>query len=69
MRVEAHGVATNGLPSIQTLEQDVKPPVFRRWTSLTLEGDAYKKFGSLVAWRVTLLADDKPLCEEKSFLW
>ena len=69
MRVEAHGVATNGLPSVKTLEADVKPPLFRRWTTLTLDGDAYKQFGSLVAWRVSLLADDKLLCEEKSFLW
>ena len=54
MRVEARGVAGDGKPSLQTLEQDVKPPLFRRWTMLTLDGDTYKKFGSLVAWRVTL---------------
>jgi hypothetical protein len=69
MRVELRGVAPNGNPTQQTLEQEVKPPLFRRWTSLPLGGDDYKKFGVLVAWRVTLWADDRQLCEEKSFLW
>ena len=69
IRAELRGVSTNGTPSLQTLQQDVKPAFFRRWTSLTLDGEDYKQFGSLVAWRVTLLADDQKLCEQKSFLW
>ena len=69
IRAELRGVAADGTPAAKTLEQDVKPPLFRRWTSLTLGGGDLKKFGTLVAWRVTLLADDRELCEQKSFLW
>lgn len=42
---------------------------FSKWTALTLSGDEYRKFGELVAWRVTLLEGDKVISEKKSFLW
>jgi hypothetical protein len=34
-----------------------------------MAGDDYKKFGNVVAWRVTLWADDRMLGEQESFLW
>ena len=36
---------------------------------IKLEGEEYKKFGELVAWRVTLWDGDKQVGEQKSFLW
>lgn len=69
LRVELRGVGADSLPRQLTLQQDVKPGEFRSWTSLTLGGDEYKNIGDVVAWRVTLWADDKLLGEQKSFLW
>jgi hypothetical protein len=69
LRVELRGGGTNGLPCQTTLEQNVTPGRFHRWTSLTLAGADYKNFGSLVAWRATLWSDDRLLSEQKSFLW
>jgi len=40
-----------------------------KWTRLTFSGEDYKKFGELVAWRVTLWQGDTMIGEEKSFLW
>jgi hypothetical protein len=34
-----------------------------------IDGENYKNFGELVAWRVTLWAGDQLLGEQKSFLW
>jgi hypothetical protein len=67
--VELRGIGQNGLPREATLDQVVKPGFFRHWTSVTLDGEAYKNFGELVAWRVTLWSGDQLLGEQKSFLW
>jgi hypothetical protein len=67
--VELRGIGQNGLPRETTLDQVVKPGFFRHWTSVTLDGEAYKNFGELVAWRVTLWSGDQLLGEQKSFLW
>jgi hypothetical protein len=40
-----------------------------KWSGLAVTGDEYKKFGELVAWRVTMWDGDKLLAEQKSFLW
>jgi hypothetical protein len=69
LRVELRGVGEHGLPRETALEAEVAPKVFRHWTSLTLGGADYKKFGALVAWRATLWNDGRLLGEQKSFLW
>ncbi len=69
IRIDARGADADGKPTEMKLEQVIKPSWFRHWTSLTLGGEEYKKFGTLTAWRVTLWADDRQLSEEKSFLW
>jgi hypothetical protein len=69
LRAELRGVGEHGLPRQTVLETEVTPAYFRSWTPLKLEGDELKKFGSLVAWRVTLWNGDQLLGEEKSFLW
>ena len=69
LRAELRGVGEHSLPRQTALETEVTPAFFRSWTSLKLEGDDLKKFGSLVAWRVTLWNGDQLLGEQKSFLW
>lgn len=69
LRVELRGVGESGLPKQTTLEKDVKPGIFRRWSSLKFGGDDFKNFGSIVAWRVTLWSGGELLGEQKSFLW
>jgi hypothetical protein len=69
LRAELRGIGDRGLPSQTVLENEVAPGTFSSWTSLPLGGDDLKKFGSLIAWRVTLWDGDQLLAEQKSFLW
>ena len=69
LRAELLGVGDRSLPRQTVLETKVTPHFLRHWTSLTLGGDDLRKFGSLVAWRVTLWNGDQLLGEQKSFLW
>ncbi|HEX7576759.1 MAG TPA: hypothetical protein VF430_01840 [Verrucomicrobiae bacterium] len=69
LRAELRGVGEHSLPHQTALETEVTPAFFRSWTSLKLEGDELRNFGSLVAWRVTLWNGDQLLGEQKSFLW
>ena len=41
----------------------------KRWTQLTLQGDAFRQAGELIAWRVSLLEGESVLAEQTSFLW
>jgi hypothetical protein len=67
--LEIHGVAGAGLPTRTNLVALVTPKLFNHWTSLTLNGPAYKNFGDLAAWRATLWNGTNLLGEQKSFLW
>lgn len=70
LRVEMRGVAGDQAPRQTMLELPL--PVHHglsRWDSLVLGGDAYKAFGEVTAWRVTLWEGDQQLDEQKSFLW
>ena len=69
LRTELRGIGAGGRPVLKTLETEVAPRTFRQWTSLTLGGDDYKNFGSVVAWRVTLWNGGQLFGEQKSFLW
>ena len=40
-----------------------------RWTDLRTEGEAYRQFGQLAAWRVTVWDGELLLAEQRSFLW
>jgi hypothetical protein len=69
IRAELRGQVTNTLQTI-TLEQPVKKGGFLgSWANFDLTGEQYKKFGELVAWRVTLFEGDKQLGQLESFLW
>ena len=69
LRAELRGIGDGGMPRLTALETNVTPGFFRSWTPLPFGGDDLKKFGSLVAWRVTLWDGDQLLGEQKSFLW
>lgn len=60
----------SGEPGNIVLEEPVKPNGFSgTWTSINLDGDAYKKAGKIIAWKATLWEDGKQVAELKSFLW
>lgn len=70
LRVEMRGGTQGDVPVVTTVEMPVQQHFwFSHWTSLTLGGEEYKKFGELTAWRVTLWDGDQLLGEQKSFLW
>lgn len=70
LRVELRGIAQGDFPRQLALEKPVKPGGwFSHWAELDLAGEAYKKFGEVTAWRVTLLEGTRLLGEQKSFLW
>lgn len=69
LKVQLQGIGSEGIPTQAMLEQTITPHFFRHWNSLTLNGKAYKQFGELVAWRVTLWRGNRLLSEQKSFLW
>lgn len=69
LRVELRGIAQGNLPRQTTLEKEVKPGTFSRWTSLTLGGDEHKNLGEVTAWRASLWDGDQLVAEQKSFLW
>lgn len=69
IRVELRGTAKGDLPTQTTLELPVQITGTGHWAKLTLDGEAYKKFGEITAWRVTLWAREEMIGEQKSFLW
>jgi hypothetical protein len=69
LRAELRGLLTNSLQTV-TLEEPVKKSgFFGSWAAFDIAGDKFKKFGELVAWRVTLWEGDRQLSEQESFLW
>ena len=69
LRVELRGTA-NKQPTQAVVEKLVTPRGRSgHWSALALSGDDFKKFGALVAWRVTVSDGDTLLAEQKSFLW
>jgi hypothetical protein len=67
LRVEIRG--SRGASPI-LLEQTAHPDRwYRSWSSLRVDGEAYKKLGEMIAWRATLWEGDRLAAEQKSFLW
>ena len=50
-------------------ELAVKPSRRGGWDAVTLDGDAFRAIGKIIAWRVRLLNGDIELAERRSFLW
>jgi hypothetical protein len=69
IRIEARGIKGRE-PTQVTLQRPLKlGSLFSQWTPLTLQGDAYQKFGELTAWRATLVSGTNVVADQKSFLW
>lgn len=69
LRVELRGTAKGNLPNEMKLETTVAMGSWSHWAALKLDGEKYKSFGEITAWRVTLWTGDELLGEQKSFLW
>jgi len=71
VRVELRGIAKGDLPKEMKIETEVRAAegIFGRWVALPLEGQSYKDFGEVTAWRVTLWEGTTMIGEQKSFLW
>jgi hypothetical protein len=69
LRMELRGTAQGNLPRETTLETPVQITGTSHWAALKLDGDNFKNFGEVTAWRVTLWVGDELLSEQKSFLW
>lgn len=69
LRVELRGTAKGSLPSQITLETEGRITGTSHWAKLFLDGEKYKTFGEITAWRVTLWSGEEMIGEQKSFLW
>lgn len=69
LRIELRGTAQGDLPTQKVLEKPVAITGTGRWDTLYLQGDDYKAFGEVTAWRATLWVGDELISEQKSFLW
>lgn len=71
LRAELRGPSHGNAPLETTLETELAadPAGRSRWAELKLAGAAYKNFGDVTAWRVTLWDGDQLVGEQKSFLW
>jgi hypothetical protein len=68
--LELRGVARGDFPKRLTFEQSVETRSrYSHWARFDLVGEAYKEFGQVTAWRVTLWEGNNQLGEQKSFLW
>lgn len=69
LRVQMRGVRGD-TSRVEHLEVPAtKTGWFSTWSALTLDGEPYKTFGDLSAWRTTLWDGETLLAEKKSFLW
>src|SRR2546426_5926419 len=69
LRMELRGNKAKQGTSL-TLEEPIEHRgLFNSWSTITLRGEPYEKFGELSAWRATLWKGDQMLSEQKSFLW
>ena len=71
VRVELRGITEGKAPRQRVFEQPVSNPggPLSHWTTVTLGGEEYKKFGSVTSWRVTLWEGSTLVGQEQSFLW
>lgn len=70
IQLELRGVGTtNNLPKFKLLTAEATTGFFENWTPLTLDGDEYKSFGAVTAWRASLWDGTNLVGEQKSFLW
>jgi hypothetical protein len=69
LRAEMRCLLGDNLHTVTMEEPAVKNGHFSSWSEFRIEGAAYKTFGQIVAWRVTLWEGDQQIGQLNSFLW
>jgi hypothetical protein len=71
VKIEARGVlpATNEETFTEIIKIYKQTPSFSGWTYADIKGSHLEKFGRVVAWKVTLLQNGKPMATRSSFTW
>jgi hypothetical protein len=69
LKADLRGLLTNSIQTMTVDEPIKKKGWFGHWANVDVTEDKLKKFGDLVAWRMTLWDGDHQLAEQKSFLW
>ena len=69
LQAELRGVSGNTITNLVLSVPVKKNGLFSTWTNFKIEGDDFKKFGELAAWRVTFWDGDKEIGSQQSFLW
>ncbi len=71
VKIEARGLdAGSQKENIQTLLKTYpRSESSSGWEFMDITDDTLKRFGKLMAWKVTLLSDGKPMAERHSFMW
>jgi len=71
VKIEARGVvpATNEETFTQIIKLYQQTPSFSGWTTADITGNHLAKFGRVIAWKVTLLQDGRPMASRASFTW
>ena len=69
VRVELRGTLADSRPKSKVLEAEIAPGNSGEWTEIKFDGDDFKNFGPVVAWRTTLWSGTDQVAEQKSFLW
>jgi hypothetical protein len=69
VRVELRGALDGNVSKSKVLEAEIAPGKSGEWTEIKFDGDDFKNFGPVVAWRTTLWSGTDQVAEQKSFLW
>ena len=69
LRVQLRGTQGERVTTAEITEKITPHSGWARWSRLPLKGEAYREFGELIAWRVTVWDGENLLAEQKSFLW
>lgn len=70
MKLELLGRVSEGKANTKTVEVKLDVKNRRRsWDSVEFKGEEFKKFGQIVAWRVSIWQNGEMLTRKQSFLW
>jgi hypothetical protein len=70
MKLELIGRVADGVPKTKTIERTLVVKNSRRsWDAIRFEGEEFRAFGQVVAWRVSIWQGEEMLTKKQSFLW
>ena len=70
LKLELLGKVFDGKPKTKTVTRKFKVKNRRRkWDVVKFEGDEFRQFGQIVAWRVSIWQGDEMVAKKQSFLW